>query len=107
MSLFREMSDRELADWRVRLVEFADGDIWRLLRAWFTAERERVLTDIADKRTTAENLKFAQGELSTTSRDIMLVDDLLRSLSSEQQRRQRVMERTQCDSFDSSTARPR
>ena len=89
----REATDAELDMLRIRAVEFADSDLWKTMRAAVVADRERVLTELADRNIAGELLKFAQGELAQANRDIMLVERFLRGLAGEQQRRQRATER--------------
>jgi hypothetical protein len=93
MTTARDLTDADLSLLRVRASEFQDTDLWKAMRSTVVADRERVLTDLTDRNTTGEHLKFAQGELAQANRDIMLVERFLRGLAAEQQRRQRAGER--------------
>ena len=89
----RDVTDADLSMLRVRAIELQDSDLWKAVRAVVVADRERILTELADRNIAGELLKFAQGELAQANRDIMLVERFLRGLAGEQQRRARAVER--------------
>jgi hypothetical protein len=89
----RDVTDADLSMLRVRAIELQDSDLWKAVRAVVVADRERILTELADRNIAGELLKFAQDELAQANRDNMLVERFLRTLASEQQRRQRASER--------------
>ena len=90
----KDATAADLAHLRLRTIEFKDDPLWDALRAHVARDLTRILKDLADPSLAGERLKFAQGELAQANRDIMLVDEFLKALSSEQQRRQRMEERS-------------
>jgi hypothetical protein len=93
MSQLRGLDDALLGSLRIKLAEFSAGPLWSYLCGAVMDERERILKDLTNASLPAERLKFAQGELAQANRDIILVDNLVRDINRELERRQRALER--------------